>query len=36
MMHAGMEGKHLFELTLLTNDPGASTKKVYIASNWVP
>jgi hypothetical protein len=35
-MHTGMEGKHLFEVTLLTNDPTQSTKKVYIASNWIP
>jgi hypothetical protein len=36
MMHEGMGGKHLFEVTLRTNDPNQLVKKLYIASNWVP
>ena len=35
-MHAGMDGPHLFELVVKTNDPQAREKKLYIASNWVP
>jgi hypothetical protein len=36
MMHAGMDGKHLFEVTVKSNDPQQREKKLYIASNWVP
>jgi hypothetical protein len=36
MMHAGMDGKHLFDLTLRTNDPSAREKHLFIASDWVP
>lgn len=35
-MHVGMGGKHLFELTLKTNDRTQPEKKLYIASDWVP
>ncbi len=35
-MHAGMDGKHLFEIELKTNDPTQVTKKLLVASNWVP
>ena len=35
-MHAGMDGKHLFEVTVKSNDPQQREKKLYIASNWVP
>ncbi len=35
-MHQGMDGPHLFELTLKTNDPANASKLLYIASNWVP
>lgn len=34
-MHAGMDGKHLFDVTLLTNDPNQLQKHFYIASDWV-
>lgn len=35
-MHQGMEGKHLFEVDVLTNDPTHSPEKLQVASNWVP
>jgi hypothetical protein len=35
-MHAGMDGPHLFELVVKTNDPQQREKKLYVASNWVP
>jgi hypothetical protein len=35
-MHAGMEGKHLFEISLQTNDRAQPVKTLQIASNWVP
>lgn len=35
-MHEGMDGKHLFEIPLKTNDPAQPLKKLYVASNWVP
>ncbi len=34
VMHQGMEGKHLFEIPLKTNDKEQSTKNLRIASNW--
>lgn len=34
-MAEGMGGPHLFEVTLLTNDPNQSEKHLYIASDWV-
>jgi len=34
-MHEGMDGKHLFEILLKTNDPTQPLKKLYVASNWV-
>jgi hypothetical protein len=34
-MHAGMDGKHLFDIKLKTNDPGQAEKHLYVASNWV-
>jgi hypothetical protein len=33
-MHQGMEGKHLFEIPLKTNDPTQNSKNLRIASNW--
>ncbi len=36
VMHPGMDGKHLFEIELTTNDPTQPTKDLLIASNWVP
>ena len=33
-MHPGMEGKHLFEIPLRTNDPDAKEKDLKIASVW--
>jgi hypothetical protein len=35
-MHAGMDGPHLFQVSLKTNDPTQPEKKLFIASNWVP
>ena len=35
-MHAGMDGKHLFLLTVKTNDTANLSKALYVASNWVP
>lgn len=34
VMHPGMEGKHLFEITLKSNDKSAESKSLKIASNW--
>lgn len=34
-MHAGMDGKHLFEIPVKTNDVTQPLKKLYVASNWV-
>jgi hypothetical protein len=36
MMHEGMAGKHLFLVTVKTNDPDNVSKALYVASNWVP
>jgi hypothetical protein len=36
MMHEGMNGKHLFLLTVKSNDPANINKALYVASNWVP
>jgi hypothetical protein len=36
VMHPGMEGKHLFEIPLKTNDPTQNSKNLRIASNWGP
>jgi hypothetical protein len=36
MMHAGMEGPHLFDVTLKTNDPAQPEKHLFIASDWEP
>ncbi len=33
-MHPGMEGKHLFEIPIKSNDKTASAKNLQIASNW--
>lgn len=33
-MHEGMDGPHLFEVTLRTNDPSQQVKQLYIASDW--
>ncbi len=35
-MHAGMDGPHLFDVKLVTNDPNQLEKHLYIASDWVP
>jgi hypothetical protein len=34
MMHAGMDGKHLFEVLVQTNDPAQGTQKLLVASDW--
>ena len=34
-MHEGMAGKHLFLVTVKTNDPDNFSKALYVASNWV-
>ncbi len=31
-----LDGKHLFDVTLRTNDPSALEKHLFIASDWVP
>ncbi len=36
MMHEGMGGPHLFDVTVKTNDPNALAKHLEIASDWVP
>jgi hypothetical protein len=36
MMHAGMDGPHLFRIYIPTNDPDQPVKTVDRASNWVP
>lgn len=33
-MHEGMDGPHLFEVTLRTNDPSQQVKQLYIVSDW--
>ncbi len=33
-MHQGMEGPHLFDVTVKTNDPTQLAKHLYIASDW--
>ncbi len=33
-MHKGMEGKHLFDVKLVTNDPAQLEKHLYIGSDW--
>ena len=35
-MHAGMDGKHLFEIPVTTNDPTQQIKKLQVASDWGP
>ena len=35
-MHEGMAGKHLFQITVKSNDPANSSKALYVASDWVP
>ncbi len=34
MMHEGMDGKHLFEIDVKTNDATQAVKKLQVASNW--
>jgi len=36
VMHEGMDGPHLFEIPLKSNDAAAPLKKLQVASNWVP
>ena len=36
MMHEGMDGPHLFEVPVQTNDPKQPEVKLQVASNWVP
>ncbi len=33
-MHEGMDGKHLFEIPVTTNDPTQPVKKLQVASDW--
>ncbi len=35
-MHEGMDGKHLFEIPVQSNDPTQSLKKLQVASDWGP
>jgi hypothetical protein len=36
MMHAGMEGPHLFRVHIPSNDPQNPDTTADIKSNWVP
>jgi hypothetical protein len=36
MMHEGMDGKHLFEIPVRSNDPTQPLKKLQVASDWGP
>lgn len=35
-MHEGMDGPHLFEIPLTTNDPAQPLKKLLVATDWQP
>ncbi len=35
-MHEGMDGPHLFEVPINTNDPKQSEVKLQVASDWGP
>ena len=36
MMHAGMDGKHNFEVHLKSSDPDHPEQVMNVLSNWVP
>lgn len=36
MMHEGMDGPHLFEVTVRTNDPKNSQMVLVAKSDWGP
>jgi hypothetical protein len=36
MMHAGMDGKHLFAIPVQSNDPTQPSKTLQVASDWGP
>ena len=36
MMHAGMDGKHDFEVHLPSNDPAWGDKTLSVLSDWGP
>ncbi len=36
MMHAGMDGPHVFAVHLRTNDPARTDVVVKVLSNWGP
>jgi hypothetical protein len=35
-MHEGMEGPHLFEVTVKSNDPSEPVRKLYVRGNFGP
>jgi hypothetical protein len=35
-MHEGMAGKHLFLISVKSNDPTNISKALYVASDWEP
>lgn len=35
-MHRGMEGPHLFEVNVRSNDTQEPTKKLYVKANFGP
>jgi len=34
LMHEGMDGPHLFEITIETNSPVKPVQKLYLRANW--
>jgi hypothetical protein len=36
MMHGDMGGKHVFKVTVPTNEPDQSEHELLVISNWVP
>ena len=36
MMHGDMGGKHVFKVTVPTNEPDRPVHELFVASNWVP
>lgn len=36
MMHGEMGGRHLFRVSIKSNDPSNPAKALYVRSNWIP
>jgi hypothetical protein len=36
MMHEGMEGPHLFEMTITSNDAAQPVQKLYVRGDFGP